>query len=113
MTNSYGCTDSVFKYVRIRQESTVYVPNAFTPNQDGVNETFRPYCSGIYKDADYEMLIYDRWGMQVFLTRDLDKGWDGRLKDRVCQQDVYVWRVNVTFKDGGQLTDSGDVTLIR
>ena len=115
VTNNFGCKDSTFHLLLIRQESSVYVPNAFTPNQDGNNETFRPYCSGIYLDAEYQMDIYDRWGIHLFNSKELDKGWDGTINDRVCQQDVYVYKITFVDKSDGTLLKRfyNIVTLIR
>jgi gliding motility-associated-like protein len=68
----------------------------------------------IYKGVDeFEMQIFNRWGELLFETKDVRQGWDGYYRGQLCQQDVYVWRVKVTFLDGGEMTDIGDVTLLR
>ncbi len=115
VTNNYGCVDTTFKMIKIIEESSVYVPNAFTPNRDDKNEEFSPYGNGIYKKANYEMVIYDRWGMSIFKTNELSKGWDGRLRGETCQQDVYVYSINFWNKSDGTLLKKmiGRVTLIR
>ncbi|MBA3705824.1 MAG: choice-of-anchor L domain-containing protein [Bacteroidetes bacterium] len=113
--NSYGCVDSTFHRVVMRDESAVYIANAFTPNGDDINEEFRPYGCGIYPKANYEFLIFDRWGMLIFRSTDLNVGWNGRLKGEICQQDVYVYKVSFTDKNDGTLIKKmkGIVTLIR
>lgn len=113
--NNYGCMDSVFRGITMRDESAVFVPNAFTPNNDGVNEIFRPYGSGVYERADFEMLIFDRWGLLIYKTSDINKGWDGKLKGETCQQDVYVYKITFSNKADGLLLKKmkGIVTLIR
>jgi gliding motility-associated-like protein len=110
--NSFGCRDSVCQTVIIRPVWSFYIPNAFTPNGDGHNETFNGKGENIY---DYRILIFDRWGNEIFESSSLYKGWDGRANGGVdiAQQDVYVYLVS--FKDifdkKHKLT--GIVTLVR
>ncbi|MGQ0827371.1 MAG: choice-of-anchor L domain-containing protein [Bacteroidota bacterium] len=113
--NNYGCTDSTSRMVRMNSESAVFIPNTFTPNDDGYNEIFRPYGSGIYVEADFEMFIYDRWGLMIYKTNDKAQVWDGRLKGEVCQQEVYIYKVNFINKADGVPFKKmrGIVTLIR
>lgn len=113
--NNYGCLDSTSRTVEILSESAVFVPNTFTPNGDGYNEVFKPYGSGAYQKANYEMLIFDRWGLMIFKSNDLNEGWDGMLKGRVCQQDVYVYKITFTnVEDGVPIKKmKGIVSLIR
>ena len=113
--NSYGCVDSTFHMLVVNDESAVFIPNTFTPNGDGVNEEFRPYGSGIYVKANYDMQIFDRWGLLIYRSNDINKGWDGKLKGEVCQQDVYVYKIYFTDKSDGTLIKKmkGIVTLLR
>jgi gliding motility-associated-like protein len=74
------------------------------------NDVFFPIYKGV---DDFEMQIFNRWGELIFESKDVRQGWDGYYRGKLCQQDVYVWRVRVTFMDGGELTDMGDVTLLR
>ncbi len=115
VTNNYGCIDTNFYLIKIQEESAVYVPNAFTPNEDGKNEEFRPYCTGDYEKANYEMVIYDRWGMLIYRTDELNKGWNGQLNDEICQQDVYVYVIKFWNKSEGTLLKKlvGKTTLIK
>lgn len=102
--------------------SRIYVPNAFTPNGKGPgqNEVFKPSAVSIYNLAndpeglrEYEFIIYDRWGQEVFRTNDLDKGWDGTLKGKPCQQDVYIYVIRARGMDGYPYDLSGNVHLLR
>lgn len=68
-------------------EGAVYIPNSFTPNQDGLNEELRAMGDGI---IEFRMRIYNRWGLLVYESRDINKGWNGRFGDRYVQQDTYV-----------------------
>ena len=56
----------------------LYIPNSFTPNLDGNNELFLPKGVRMSKYKDYEFIIYDRWGVEVFKTKDIFEGWDGK-----------------------------------
>jgi gliding motility-associated-like protein len=113
--NQYGCTDSIAMLIYVNPESSVYVANAFTPNGDGMNDQFRPYCTGIYQSANYEMSIYDRWGLLLLRTTDLNKAWDGDFRGGACQQDVYVYDIYFTDKTDGSVLKKmrGTVTLLR
>ncbi len=90
------------------------VPNVFTPNGDGVNDTFFPFiCCGL---ADYSMKIYDRWGNLVFKSNSLIPGWDGMVKSKAAASDVYIWKMEWSETQKGVMTKksmTGDVTLLR
>jgi len=96
--NQYGCKDSVTLPLTIKPVYTFYIPNSFSPNGDGVNEGFKGTGIGI-DNTTYRMIVFDRWGNQVFESNDIDKAWDGRKNNKgdVVQEDIYVWKVN--FKD--------------
>ncbi|MFC2104958.1 PKD domain-containing protein, partial [Bacteroidota bacterium] len=91
VTNSVGCVDSLLKEreVKIIGEGAIAFPNAFTPNDDGLNDTFIPVYKGVIQ---YEMLVYNRWGELIFKTNDLSVGWDGKLNGEPAKPDVYVWK---------------------
>jgi gliding motility-associated-like protein len=80
----------------IGPDYTLYVPNAFSPNGDGMNETFYPKGSGI-DESRYKMWIFDRWGNMIWYTEQWGKGWDGHANDGndVAQEDVYIWKIQV------------------
>jgi gliding motility-associated-like protein len=91
VTNSYGCKDIATYSLKVEPEMTFYLPNAFTPDEDGTNEVYKCYGLNI---EQFRMEIYDRWGELVFESNDIDVGWNGRLFnsfDRpVSQMDVYA-----------------------
>ncbi len=111
-TNSQGCVDSLLKVgaVKVIGEGEIAFPNAFTPNEDGINDTFKPVATGVIK---YELLIYNRWGELIFKTNDLDIGWDGKIGGQYAKSDVYVWKATGNFTNGRAFELAGDVTLIR
>lgn len=114
VTNSYGCVAIDTDNVIIQGDYTFYVPNAFTPNGDGKNETFFPQGVMINPDC-YRMLIFDRWGNNIFSTSDLNVGWNGKAnggKD-MAQQDVYVWKIETCDFKKERHYYIGHVTLVR
>ncbi len=112
VTSSNGCTDSATLDVCLDGDVAIYVPNAFTPNGNGLNEVFIPYTYGI--DAQkYEFWIFDRWGNQIFHTTDINAGWDGTLNSTKCQIDTYVYRVYAWDILGNPHKVIGGFSLIR
>ena len=71
-------------------ETTIFAPNTFTPNGDGLNEVFFVHA---YDVAYYHLQIFDRWGNLFFETEDPSKGWDGTNEGKKCPQDTYVYRI--------------------
>jgi gliding motility-associated-like protein len=92
--NDYGCVDSTCETITIDGQFMLYVPNAFTPDADGLNDYFMPQGSG-YDNEDYGFLVFDRWGELIFESYNVDVAWDGRVKgtSTIAKQDVYVWKV--------------------
>jgi gliding motility-associated-like protein len=96
-------------------------PNAFVPSLlgpnggeydavDFKNEVFHPYSDGV---IEYKLLIFNRWGEQIFRSDDIRIGWDGYYKGKLCDQGVYVWRATGKFTNGQQFDLRGNVTLLR
>ncbi|HKC67301.1 MAG TPA: T9SS type B sorting domain-containing protein, partial [Bacteroidia bacterium] len=109
--NSYGCTTIATATVDIQIEYTFYIPNTFTPNKDETNEIFKPLATHIH---NYKMDIFDRWGLLLFETTDLEHGWDGTYKGGRCQEDVYVYKIEFTDDPANKThTKAGTVNIIR
>lgn len=112
-TNAWGCTDTLIKVLEVIEDFTMYIPNAFTPNGDGVNDIFQPKGMG-WKPDQYEFLIYDRWGNLIFKTKDYTAGWDGMLKGSLCPSDVYVYKIKaVSHANSSRKEFAGHVTLMK
>ncbi len=110
--NSNGCADTITKEVIIKPDYTFYAPNAFTPNADGMNEFFRP--TGTAWDLNtYNLWVFDRWGNQVFYTKDTNKGWDGTRYGNEVQEDVYVWKVELKDVFGMQHEYNGHISIVK
>ena len=108
--SNHGCTDSVAHDVVIGPNFTLFFPNAFTPNGDGLNEVF--FAKGTYV-KDFEMYIYDRWGMKLFHTTNINEGWDGKVNGSICQEDVYVYVATASDVSGNTHQFAGRVTLLK
>jgi gliding motility-associated-like protein len=89
---------------------SIYVPNAFTPNIDGVNEKLYVRANNI--DRLY-FVIYDRWGEKMFETQSLAQGWDGLYEGKILPPDVYTYYLEATCEGGSTYFDKGNITLIR
>lgn len=95
---------------------TLYVPNAFSPNQNGVNDVFNFKSVALLPDSigsNFEMQIFNRWGERVFYSQDQNEGWDGQFNGVVCQGGVYVYVINAEGLDGSKLYRKGSITLLR
>jgi gliding motility-associated-like protein len=110
--NVYGCKDSVTEIVIIKDAVTFYIPNAFSPNNDGRNEGFKGTGIGI-KNSTYNMWIYDRWGLMIFHATDLETSWDGYINGKRVQEDVYVWKVKFEDDFNRHHDFHGTVTLLK
>ena len=111
VVNASGCKDTAYIDVIIRPEFLFYIPNAFTPNGNGLNDVFKPKLLGVH---NYSFLIFDRWGEKIFETSNEEEGWNGYFKGRLCTNDVFVYKIN--FQDDVENLDHqyiGRVTLVR
>ena len=88
----------------------IFIPNAFSPNNDGKNDIL--YVSGDYIES-MDWIIYDRWGEKVFHSTDITQGWDGKYKNNDCQAGVYYYKLEIKCEGGKTFLTGGDVTLIR
>jgi gliding motility-associated-like protein len=92
--NSLGCYDTAYSKITIRPEFLFWIPDAFTPDKNELNDVFKPKLIGVH---EYLFLIFDRWGQKLFETSNSEEGWDGYYKNNLCSNDVYVYKI--TFKD--------------
>jgi gliding motility-associated-like protein len=88
VTDGQGCIarDSVL----VRPYSPLYVPNTITPDNDGINDYFKAVGNNI---TGFHLIIYDRWGMKVFESYDINKVWNGGIDGYYVQNDTYVWEI--------------------
>jgi len=110
-----GCFDTYTERIDVRPDLLIFIPSAFTPDGDGLNDLWGPVLSNIDPD-DYRLTVMDRWGNIVFETRDPKKKWNGgqNNNDYFAEPGVYIWIVET--KEIGSLeeiTQTGQVTLVR
>lgn len=108
--NTWGCADSIVKVISVKPDFSMYVPNAFTPNDDGHNALFLPVAHGI---NHYSLSVYNRWGQCVYQASGEAPAWDGTFKGMPCREDVYVWKISATARNGETRQMNGHVTLYR
>ena len=113
-----GCSQSASVFVEVDRNRNVFIPSAFSPNSDGVNEEFK-VLTGPGVESIQFLRVYNRWGNLLFSEEDVPlndfgqaPGWDGTFKGRLVSQGVYVYVCEVTFLDGRTLLYKGDVTVM-
>jgi gliding motility-associated-like protein len=92
--NQYGCSDTVYGIQVILGEYSFYMPNSFTPNGDGLNDSFYPIADKI-DESGYQFQVFNRWGEVVFSTKDINDSWDGKFKGSDVMVDAYLWVINL------------------
>ena len=117
ITDSRGCTDTIQKEITVNDIDAVYFPSSFTPNNDGLNDTFGPVGYNI-EMGDFAMYIYNRWGEEVYKTKDFTRRWNGTLQNSGKNKDiisgVYVYTAVITEKVFGRTREyKGTITLIK
>ena len=117
VSNQYGCADSVCYTVFVNREEMVFVPNSFSPNDDGLNDVFFPVLSGFnLNEIQYEFGIYNRYGERIFYSQDPEQAWIGNAfgNEYYAQIDGYTWTLRIitsSFSEPIELT--GSVVIIR
>ncbi len=110
-TYMYYFPDSSFSNIALAlQDPKLFVPNAFCPA--GENTIFKPV--GVFiEHSDYTMEIYNRWGQSIFISNNINRGWNGKYKGELCQPGAYIYRIKFKSSDGEVFEKRGTVTLIR
>ena len=111
VTTVEGCTDTDEIVITVFKGSAIYVPSAFTPNNDGLNDRLKPYYVGI-KSLEY-FSIYNRWGQLVFTTRDMAAGWNADFKGAAQATGTFVWMIKAVDFVGKVYQIKGSSTIIR
>ncbi|MVM31512.1 T9SS type B sorting domain-containing protein [Spirosoma sp. HMF4905] len=101
---------SYSNFYTFRREAKIWVPDAFTPNNDTQNDTF--VVKGVYFDQ-FKLIMYDRWGEVIYETTDKNQGWDGKVKGQDALTGQYMYRVEVIDLTGMKTVRTGAVLLIR
>jgi gliding motility-associated-like protein len=112
IANEAGCADSAFMNIKVfATRPSVFVPTAFTPNNDGRNDVLRPIAAGMQRIEHFN--IYNRWGQLIFSTRQNGHGWDGNINGQPQATNTYIWMVKAIDYTGSSYFQKGTVTLIR
>jgi gliding motility-associated-like protein len=107
-----GCTAT--DSVEVKEDCFMDIPNAFSPNGDGINDYFLPRPLLARGLVSFTMTIYNRWGQVIFESGNTEgRGWDGKLNGLEQPEGVYVYLIEATFKDGQMEKHQGNVTLLR
>ncbi|GIV33764.1 MAG: hypothetical protein KatS3mg031_1299 [Chitinophagales bacterium] len=110
-----GCSASAVVRVVVREEYQIFIPNIFTPNNDGVNDRFSFHA---YGTKNIEVRIFNRWGAEVYYNpnqqpNDEREGWDGTYNGKEAQQGAYVYMIKVLFTNNEERTKTGTITVMR
>ena len=107
-----GCISETCQIINIYTNTNIYIPNIFTVNNDGINDSFKPVIQGIKKES-YSLLIYNRWGKMLFSTNNPKKGWNGMYNEKIVKQDIYSYKINYITNSGNHKEHIGKVTLVK
>ncbi|MGE0562579.1 MAG: gliding motility-associated C-terminal domain-containing protein [Flavobacteriales bacterium] len=110
VSNSYGCSDTSSLNIEILPETTIWVPNAFTPNGNGINEVFKAKGSNV---EEFNLKIFNRWGEMIYESEDIDEGWNGSYQGEIVQQDVYIWIIHYRDSRDGKKSLTGKVSILK
>jgi gliding motility-associated-like protein len=118
VTDLMGCTSEDLVNVIVKKNIKIYIPNAFSPNGDGINDVFRIYSDDLKIEKVNYLRIFDRWGNMVHEEKDFtingtQKGWNGTFKLLQMKPDVFVYSTEITLLDGSIIKKTGDVTLVE
>ena len=112
VVNQYGCQDEITEEIVITPYFTFYAPNCVTPNGDGLNEVFLPIGEG-WDLNQFDLWIFDRWGLMFHHTTNPYGGWDGTKNDHKVQEDTYVWKVSLFDVFGNPHEFNGIVSVVK
>jgi gliding motility-associated-like protein len=112
VSNDIGCYDTAYQQIRKLRSCYIAVPNAFTPNGDGINDFLYPLNA--YKAEKLEFRVYNRYGQLVFETKEWTKKWDGTINGKEQGTGTYVWTLQYTDTESGKkISRKGTSVLIR
>ncbi|MEO1514787.1 MAG: gliding motility-associated C-terminal domain-containing protein [Bacteroidota bacterium] len=115
-TNEAGCELTKSVTINVLADRNVYIPNAFSPNNDGQNDRFTAYSGGDVQQINY-LRVFDRWGGLLFertnfSTNQESKGWDGTFQGKTLKTGVYIYTLEVSYIDGHTEVLSGDISIM-
>jgi gliding motility-associated-like protein len=106
-----GCKDDTTQAIKVIDcYKELFIPNAFTPNGDGLNDVLKVYGTGV---KEITMMIFNQWGEKLYESHDQSKGWDGTQNGRMQPSGVYMYVCKIIMSDGREIIKKGSVNLIR
>ncbi|MCK9339934.1 MAG: gliding motility-associated C-terminal domain-containing protein, partial [Bacteroidales bacterium] len=112
VTDENNCIDTAMQPVTVIPNVIIYVPNAFTPNADGINDIWMPILTNMMGN-NYLLIIYSRWGEIIFKSNDTNVGWDGTCNGKPAPPEVYTYMIEYYNLMGKKEIKTGIVTLVR
>lgn len=109
-TSANGCSASASTTIQIVSIFNYFMPNAFTPNADGINDTLHVHGKGI---SSVNLQLFDRVGEKVFETTSIQQGWDGTYKGIPMNNGTYIYILNIEYCNGERIKEQGNVTLAK
>lgn len=106
------CLDTIIPALDSTEDYSIYVPSAFTPDNNGLNDGFKPIGTGI-SASNYSFRIFNRWGEKIFESTSLKQAWFGNFKGLMVPSAVYIWRLECRANNGRFIKRTGHVTLIN
>lgn len=110
IASNFGCLDTAIHSIHVYGEFSFFIPNTFTPNGDGKNQTWRGYAYGCEK---YDLMVFNRWGELIFRTEDQTVVWDGTYNGYAVEDGVYVWKCVMLDSNQEEHEYIGHVTVLR
>jgi len=108
-----ACSNTIIKPIIVKSVFTFYAPNAFTPNNDGVNDNFKTFAMGINENS-FKLFIFTRWGELIYTANDINEPWNGTKNNNTkCPPDVYIWTAEFLDLDGKKYQETGKVALVE
>ncbi|MEP7317691.1 MAG: PKD domain-containing protein [Panacibacter sp.] len=111
VSTASGCTASDSIFIKVNSFDDIFMPTAFTPNNDGLNDVLRPYIGTRFTLLEFS--IYNRWGKRVFSTSLSGSGWNGSINSAPQDTGVYIWILKAKDPEGNPILKKGTATLLR
>lgn len=114
VTSAEGCIATLIEELIVVKDLDMFIPNSFTPDGDEHNNTWIPVIGGDFDPTTYRLEIYNRWGELIFLSRDVNVGWDGTIQNQPCPEGVYSYKIYMSnLTTDNKVEQKGLINLMR
>jgi gliding motility-associated-like protein len=110
VSNIYDCKDTSIQKIFILPDVIYYIPTAFSPNDDNINETFKPI--GLAYALEYKFIVFNRWGEKLFETNNPKNGWNGKFNDKIVEQGLYFFRMEFIGANELRYEEKGNIMIL-